>query len=192
MSKIVIEKDISIPMRDGTVLKGDLYRPDGPQKLPVLLNRTPYGKSGPMIRLALDPIRAALRGYNVLIQDCRGRYRSEGTWTCFMSEPLDGYDTIEWAARQPWADGQVGTWGSSYMGVTQWLAANPGAAQPQGDGARAYRLRLSRRMDLPGRRFQPGLQPELDDDRACARPSDEGAGEKPGGLRRIGPGDRRY
>ncbi len=123
MSKIVIEKDIPIPMRDGTVLKGDLYRPDGPQKFPVLLNRTPYGKSGPMIRLALDPLRAALRGYNVLIQDCRGRYRSAGTWTCFMSETLDGYDTIEWAAHQPWADGQVGTWGSSYMGVTQWLAA---------------------------------------------------------------------
>lgn len=123
MSKIVIEKDISIPMRDGTILKGDLYRPDGPQKFPVLLNRTPYGKSGPMIRLALDPIRAALRGYNVLIQDCRGRYRSQGTWTCFTSETLDGYDTIEWAAHQPWADGQVGTWGSSYMGVTQWLAA---------------------------------------------------------------------
>jgi predicted acyl esterase len=79
MSKIIIEKDIPILMRDGTMLKGDLYRPDSPQKLPVLLNRTPYGKSGPMIRLALDPLRAALRGYNVLIQDCRGRYRSEGT-----------------------------------------------------------------------------------------------------------------
>ena len=110
-------------MRDGTVLKGDLYRPDGPEKLPVLLNRTPYGKSGPMLRQAMDPVRAALNDYNVLIQDCRGRYTSQGTWTCFTSETQDGYDTIEWAARQPWADGQVGTWGSSYMGVTQWLAA---------------------------------------------------------------------
>ncbi len=122
--KIVIEKDLSIPMRDGTVLKGDLYRPDGPQRLPVLLNRTPYGKSGPMLRQAMDPVRAALNDYNVLIQDCRGRYRSEGTWTCFMSELDDGYDTVEWTARQPWADGKVGTWGSSYMGVTQWLAAS--------------------------------------------------------------------
>ena len=121
--KIVIEKDLLIPMRDGTVLKGDLYRPDGPEKLPVLLNRTPYGKSGPMMRQAMDPVRAALNDYNVLIQDCRGRYASQGTWTCFTSETQDGYDTIEWAARQPWADGQVGTWGSSYMGVTQWLAA---------------------------------------------------------------------
>ncbi|HEY2104444.1 MAG TPA: CocE/NonD family hydrolase [Candidatus Binataceae bacterium] len=123
-NKIVIEKDLPIPMRDGIVLKADLYRPDGPQRLPVLLNRTPYGKSGPMLRQAMDPVRAALNDYNVLIQDCRGRYRSEGTWTCFMSELNDGYDTVEWAARQPWADGKVGTWGSSYMGVTQWLAAS--------------------------------------------------------------------
>jgi putative CocE/NonD family hydrolase len=89
----------------------------------VLLNRTPYGKSGPMLRQSLDPVRAALNDYNVLVQDCRGRYRSEGTWTCFTSELEDGYDTTEWAARQPWADGKVGTWGSTYMGVTQWLAA---------------------------------------------------------------------
>ena len=123
-NKILIEKDIPIPMRDGTVLKGDLYRPDGPERLPVLLNRTPYGKSGAMLRQAMDSVRAALNGYNVLIQDCRGRYRSEGTWTCFMSELEDGYDTVEWAARQPWADGKVATWGSSYMGVTQWLAAS--------------------------------------------------------------------
>ena len=121
--KIVIEKDLLVPMRDGTVLKGDLYRPDGPERLPVLLNRTPYGKSGPMMRQAMDPVRAALNDYNVLIQDCRGRYTSPGTWTCFTSETADGYDTVEWAARQPWADGKVGIWGSSYMGVTQWLAA---------------------------------------------------------------------
>jgi predicted acyl esterase len=121
--KIVIEKDLDVPMRDGTVLKADLYRPDGPQRLPVLLNRTPYGKSGPMLRQAMDPLRAALNDYNVVIQDCRGRYRSQGEWTCFVSELEDGYDTIEWAARQAWSDGKVGTWGSSYMGVTQWLAA---------------------------------------------------------------------
>ncbi len=122
--KITVEKDIPIPMRDGTLLKADLYRPDGPERLPVLLNRTPYGKSGPMLRQSMDAVRAALNDYNVLIQDCRGRYRSEGTWTCFISELEDGYDTIEWAAHQPWADGKVGTWGSSYMGVTQWLAAS--------------------------------------------------------------------
>jgi putative CocE/NonD family hydrolase len=71
----------------------------------------------------LDAIRSAQRGYNVFIVDCRGRFASDGTFTCFADEARDGYDTIEWAAHQPWADGQVGTFGASYVGATQWLAA---------------------------------------------------------------------
>ncbi|MDB5107402.1 MAG: CocE/NonD family hydrolase, partial [Candidatus Binatus sp.] len=71
----------------------------------------------------LDAMRAAEAGYNVLVQDCRGRFASDGVWNCFTVEPRDGYDTIEWAAKQPWANGSVGTYGASYMGATQWLAA---------------------------------------------------------------------
>jgi putative CocE/NonD family hydrolase len=124
MSRIIIEKDIEIPMRDGCVLKADLYRPDGPEKLPVLLNRTPYDKSFPPITLnTLGVVRAASAGYNVVVQDCRGLFASEGTFRCFVDEARDGYDTIEYIARQPWADGNVGTFGASYMGATQWLAA---------------------------------------------------------------------
>jgi putative CocE/NonD family hydrolase len=124
MARIIIEKDIEIPMRDGCVLKGDLYRPDSNEKLPVLLNRTPYDKKFPLISsLTLDSIRAAQRGYNVVFVDCRGRFASQGTFTCFVDEPRDGYDTIEWLARQPFADGKVGMFGASYMGATQWLAA---------------------------------------------------------------------
>ena len=124
MARIIIEKDIDIPMRDGCVLKGDLYRPDSNEKLPVLLNRTPYDKKFPLISsLTLDSIRAAQRGYNVVFVDCRGRFASQGTFTCFVDEPRDGYDTIEWLARQPFADGKVGMFGASYMGATQWLAA---------------------------------------------------------------------
>jgi putative CocE/NonD family hydrolase len=124
MPRIIVDKDIDIQMRDGTVLKGDLYRPDTPDKLPVLLNRTPYNKSMPAISLmTLDPFRAAAAGYNVLFQDCRGRFASQGTFTCFEDEARDGYDTIEWAARQPWSSSKIGTFGPSYMGVTQWLAA---------------------------------------------------------------------
>jgi len=79
-AKIIIEKNIEIPMRDGCVLRGDLYRPDGAEKLPVLLNRTPYDKSFPLISaLTLDAVRAAQRGYNVVFVDCRGCYTSEGT-----------------------------------------------------------------------------------------------------------------
>jgi len=123
-TKIVIEKNLEIPMRDGCVLRGDLFRPDGPEKFPVLLNRTPYDKQFPQISYnTLDAIRAAQRGYNVMFVDCRGRFASGGTFTCFADEARDGYDTIEWAARQPWAEGKVGTFGASYMGATQWLAA---------------------------------------------------------------------
>jgi uncharacterized protein len=124
MARIIVEKDIEIPMRDGCVLKADLYRPDGSDKLPVLLNRTPYDKSFPQITLStLDVIRAAGAGYNVVVQDCRGLFTSQGTFRCFVDEARDGYDTIELLARQPWADGKVGTFGASYMGATQWLAA---------------------------------------------------------------------
>ena len=123
-AKIIIEKDLEVPMRDGCVLRGDLFRPDSPEKLPVLLARTPYDKKFPQISYnMLDAIRAAQRGYNVMIVDCRGRFASDGIFTCFVDEARDGYDTIEWAAHQPWADGQVGTFGASYVGVTQWLAA---------------------------------------------------------------------
>jgi uncharacterized protein len=123
-AKITIEKDLDIPMRDGCVLRGDLFRPDSPEKLPVLLTRTPYDKKFPQISYnMLDAIRSAQRGYNVLIVDCRGRFASDGIFTCFADEARDGYDTIEWAADQPWTDGQVGTFGASYVGVTQWLAA---------------------------------------------------------------------
>ncbi len=123
-AKIIIEKDLEIPMRDGCVLRGDLFRPDTPEKLPVLLARTPYDKKFPQIAYnMLDVIRAAERGYNVMIVDCRGRFASDGVFTCFVDEGRDGYDTIEWAARQPWADGQVGMFGASYVGATQWLAA---------------------------------------------------------------------
>jgi putative CocE/NonD family hydrolase len=124
MSKIIVERNIEVPMRDGCVLRADLYRPDSPERLPVLLNRTPYNKSMPMVfSMTLDAIRAASAGYNVMIQDCRGRFASDGDWDCFTVEPRDGYDTIEWAAHQPWSDGKVGTYGASYMGATQWLAA---------------------------------------------------------------------
>src|ERR1700730_14642627 len=136
MSRIIIEKDIDIPMRDGCVLKADLYRPEGSEKLPVLLNRTPYDKSFPQIKLnTLDVVRAARAGYNVVVQDCRGLFDSQGPFRCFVDEARDGYDTIEFIARQPWADGNVGTFGASYMGATQWLAAPPRAASRTARGA---------------------------------------------------------
>src|SRR6266851_5161459 len=128
MARIIIEKDIEIPMRDGCVLKGDLYRPDSNEKLPVLLNRTPYDKKFPLISsLTLDSIRAAQRGYNVVFVDCRGRFASQGTFTCFVDEPRDGYDTIEWLARQPFADGKGGAF-ALYFNVS-WTMISLGLAR---------------------------------------------------------------
>ena len=117
-----VETNLPVPMRDGTVLYADLYRPDGPGPFPVLLQRTPYDKSGPLAPAQLDPLKAARHGYAVVIQDCRGRFTSEGEYYAFKDHIEDGYDTVEWAAVQPWSSGKVGMYGSSYVGATQWLA----------------------------------------------------------------------
>src|SRR3712207_4352526 len=110
-------------MRDGTVLMSDVYRPAGGGEHPVLLTRLPYGKDRPRDPTYFDPIKAAGAGYVVVVQDVRGRYASEGEFVPFASEHEDGYDTVEWAAGLPGSDGQVGMFGVSYYGKTQWQAA---------------------------------------------------------------------
>src|SRR5215467_13575403 len=107
-------------MRDGTVLRANVYRPAGGGPWPVLLTRLPYGKDLPLGTALLDPVQAVRRGYVVVVQDTRGRFTSEGDWSPFEAEALDGVDTIAWAAQQPFSDGQVGMYGASYFGFTQW------------------------------------------------------------------------
>ncbi|MFQ6074694.1 MAG: CocE/NonD family hydrolase [Candidatus Bathyarchaeia archaeon] len=119
----VVEGDIMVEMRDGVRLATDVYRPaeDGkplPGRFPALLVRTPYDKSHPT-RVLQRGEYFSRRGYVVVIQDCRGRYRSEGDFYIFVNEGPDGYDTVEWIARQPWSDGKVGTMGTSYMSWVQ-------------------------------------------------------------------------
>ncbi|MFC1437306.1 CocE/NonD family hydrolase [Streptacidiphilus sp. N1-10] len=122
-----LRTDLEATMRDGTVLRADAYRPTGGGPWPVLLVRTPYGKQDPGVLARLDPFTAARRGYLVVVQDCRGRFRSEGDWRPLAHESADGYDSIAWAARLPGADGRVGMYGPSYLGHTQWaaIAADP-------------------------------------------------------------------
>lgn len=121
---VVVEKNVPVPMRDGVVLQADVFRPAAPGKYPVILQRTPYNKSLTTIgMLMLDIIRVASEGYAVVIQDTRGRYASEGEFYTFRDDIHDGYDTVEWCAVQPWSDGNVGMYGASYVGATQWLAA---------------------------------------------------------------------
>ena len=121
---IRVDQNVPARMRDGTTLYADVYRPEVPGRYPVILTRTPYDKDNYGTRVdSLDPIRAAREGYAVVIQNVRGRYNSEGKFYTFMNEIEDGYDTVEWAATQPWSTGKVGMHGGSYVGATQWLAA---------------------------------------------------------------------
>lgn len=121
---IKAEFNVAMEARDGTKLYADIYRPDAPGKFPVLLSRTPYDKSAVANRSGtIDVIRAAASGFATVVQDVRGRYKSEGDFYTFVNEIDDGYDTVEWLASQPWSTGKVGTFGISYVGATQWLAA---------------------------------------------------------------------
>ncbi len=115
-------KDVEVKMRDGVILRADVLLPVGEGKFPVLVYRTPYGKdNAPREWTTFD--KAVARGYAVVIQDVRGRCASEGEFDPYKNEGRDGYDTIEWAAAQPWSNGSVGTFGLSYPGAVQWLAA---------------------------------------------------------------------
>jgi putative CocE/NonD family hydrolase len=109
-------------MRDGTILYADIYRPRSTQKYPAIVARSPYDKSH-IPGGYMDPLRIARSGYNVVIQDLRGTGASEGEFYPRIAEMEDGYDTIEWIARQPWCDGNVGMYGMSHHGFTQWAAA---------------------------------------------------------------------
>jgi putative CocE/NonD family hydrolase len=117
-----ITKDVAVPMRDGVVLRADLILPSITGRFPTLVYRTPYGKQFALKEGGTFE-KAIVRGYAIVIQDVRGRYASDGDFLPYQNEGRDGYDTIEWAARQSWSDGNVGTFGLSYPGAVQWLAA---------------------------------------------------------------------
>jgi putative CocE/NonD family hydrolase len=119
---LIFEKNVAVPMRDGVVLRADIMRPAEDGKLSVLVYRTPYGKDASQQAYTIFK-HAVEHGYAVVIQDVRGRYHSDGDFRPYENEGQDGYDTIEWAAAQPWSNGDVGTFGLSYPGAVQWLAA---------------------------------------------------------------------
>lgn len=129
--QVTVETDAGCRLRDGVVLRANIYRPAEPGPHPVLLCRTPYDKLHPRyVRIAEE---LALRGYVAVVQDIRGRGASGGDWAWHMipegqlAESRDGYDSCEWAAALPGADGQVGTWGNSYP---SWLIWRMAAARP--------------------------------------------------------------
>lgn len=111
---------VKIPMRDGVSLNADIYLPRSRGPFPTLVTRTPYDIGGAV----QTGERFAQRGYAFVAVDCRGRYDSDGEWRPWLDEAGDGYDTMEWAAGQPWSDGRVGMVGGSYSAYTQWQAAS--------------------------------------------------------------------
>jgi putative CocE/NonD family hydrolase len=120
---VIRQQDVMVAARDGILLATDIYRPGkgsvaAADRLPVLLHRTPYDKSDPA---AISIAQAlAKHGYVVLVQDTRGRHHSQGVFEKYYSfDAYDGYDSIEWAAKQPFSDGKVGMYGTSYAAHTQ-------------------------------------------------------------------------
>ena len=123
-SKMSVDINVPNKMRDGTILYSDIYSPEKKGKYPVLLSRIPYGKHKPRYHsLYMDPLRAVQRGYVVVIQDVRGKHSSDGEFNPFFNEFNDGYDTLDWITNQEWCDSNIGMFGISYHGATQWLAA---------------------------------------------------------------------
>jgi putative CocE/NonD family hydrolase len=122
--------DVAAVMRDGVVLRADIYRPTTDTPVPVILMRTQYGKAGAQVQPARfqTPDWFASHCYIVAIQDIRGQGASGGVFREYVNDRNDGYDSVEWAAALPGSNGKVGMYGSSYVGATQWLAAT--AAPP--------------------------------------------------------------
>jgi putative CocE/NonD family hydrolase len=131
--QVIREPDVMIPMRDGTRLATDVVRPDAPGRFPVLINRGPYSKDSYLNNPDHSIWFFPRNGYVMLSQDVRGRFNSEGEYNPLFQEALDGYDTVEWAARQPWSNGRVATTGQSYLGATQYTLAGKHPLPPHLD-----------------------------------------------------------
>ncbi|MBZ5608593.1 MAG: CocE/NonD family hydrolase [Acidobacteriia bacterium] len=114
-----------VSMRDGVRLDTNIYLPGGEGPWPVVLTRTPYGKD--QMYTAKNEAAYMQAGYARVVQDVRGRFKSEGKYRPFADDLEDGYDTIEWVAKQPWANGKIGMVGPSAMGIATNLAAMSGA-----------------------------------------------------------------
>lgn len=119
--KVITQRNVAVKMRDGVILRANVFRPDREGPWPVLVMRTPYGKPNG----GMD--RRVKAGYIVVTQDARGRYASDGKWESFLRfkthDAEDGYDTVEWAAKLPDSNGKVGTFGASYNAFLQWRLA---------------------------------------------------------------------
>jgi uncharacterized protein len=128
--KYTILRDVVVPMHDGVGLATDVYLPDGSGPFPALLQRTPYDKSAPFgtqFIVGMDIVRALDAGFGIVIQDTRGRFASSGEFDPFVHEGSDGVDTVAWIRDQDFSNGQIASYGASYVGATQMVLAMHGA-----------------------------------------------------------------
>ncbi len=121
-SSIRVDQNVPMTTRDGVTLRSDVYRPDDGEPHPAVLIRTPYNKQRKE-GAYITPMQLARADYACVVQDTRGRFASEGVYVSMGPEGEDGYDAVEWVAAQPWCNGNVGMAGGSYVGRTQWEAA---------------------------------------------------------------------
>ena len=116
-------QEVFMPMRDGAKLAANVFLPDGRGPWPVVLERTPYLKDGRLMSAMGGVARYTSHGYAFVLQDVRGKGHSEGFYSAFADDIPDGYDTVEWIAKQPWSNGKIGITGASAMGITSNMAA---------------------------------------------------------------------
>lgn len=122
---VVIDRDLRVPMPDGVELLADHYHPRGVDGRPTILIRSPYGRAAAFGLLFARPL--AERGFQVLIQSCRGTFGSGGVFEPFHAERADGLATVDWIEKQPWYSGKLAMFGASYLGIVQWaIAADAG------------------------------------------------------------------
>jgi uncharacterized protein len=147
-----VTRGLRVPMPDGVELLADLYVPRRVPHAPTILIRTPYGRTGMLARVLTRPF--AERGYQVLLQACRGTAGSGGEFDPFGRERPDGLATLDWVERQPWFHGNLLTFGPSYLGYAQWALAPDRVVSGMADRRRARCALLAGRArpSGPGRR----------------------------------------
>lgn len=138
---MIDQPNVPARMRDGTILRADVYRPQTSQQVPVMLMRTQYGKTVAQVQPRYEsPEWFASHRYLVVVQDIRGQGDSDGTFSEFTHDQNDGYDTVEWAAALPGSNGKVGMYGSSYVGAHPVAGGRDDTTSPRDDRACEHRL----------------------------------------------------
>ena len=162
VERVLLERNVPIPLRDGTLTYANVWRPAGGDPVPAIMVRTPYTKEVEEINVFSEPRVAAVRGFAIVSQDVRGRGESEGEFDPYFQEGADGYDSIEHVAGLDWCSGDVVMAGNSYVGRDPVAGRGRGAAQPAGDRPGAHSRRLRRGLDVPLGRPRAGVHPLVD------------------------------